>query len=181
MLKKIIVFFTSESFTYYVINVYVPRVRANADKCLQHHQGCPETQKKANVICERLPMLWTLWDLKYHFWNILFCHRHTGSIGSSVVWVVPSDRRAQQADPQLTMSPYYWPQKSPESYLPSGSQGPERRLGHLERGGHRKFGDQLLTRVSNLALSNEETGIVQTVPVHSVRCDKSLGALGLNY
>ena len=136
-------------------------------KCLQHHQGCPETPKNADVICERLHMLWTLWDLKYHFWNILFCHRHTGSIGSSVVWVVPSDRRAQQADPQLTMSPYYWPQKSPESYLPSGSQGPERRLGHLERGGAQEIGDQLLTRVSNLALSNDETGIVKTD--HSVR------------
>ena len=56
MLKKIVVLFqlqTSESFTVYVINVNVPRVRANADKCLQHHQGCPETPKSADVICER--------------------------------------------------------------------------------------------------------------------------------
>ena len=56
MLKKIVVLFqlqTSESFTVYVINVNVPRVRANADKCLQHHQGCPETPKSADVICEQ--------------------------------------------------------------------------------------------------------------------------------
>ena len=56
MLNKIVVLFqlqTSESFTVYVINVNVPRVRANADKCLQHHQGCPETPKSADVICER--------------------------------------------------------------------------------------------------------------------------------
>ena len=55
MLKKNVVLFqlqTSESFTAYVINVNVPRVRANADKCLQHHQGCPETPKSADVICE---------------------------------------------------------------------------------------------------------------------------------
>ena len=55
MLNKIVVLFqlqTSESFTVYVINVNVPRVRANADKCLQHHQGCPETPKSADVICE---------------------------------------------------------------------------------------------------------------------------------
>ena len=31
----------------------VPRVKANADQCLQHHQGCPETPKSADVICER--------------------------------------------------------------------------------------------------------------------------------
>ena len=31
----------------------VPRVKANADQCLQHHQGCPETQKSADVICEQ--------------------------------------------------------------------------------------------------------------------------------
>ena len=43
----------SESFTYYVINEYVPRVRANADQCLQHHQGCQETPKSADVICEQ--------------------------------------------------------------------------------------------------------------------------------
>ena len=44
-----------ESFTYYVSNVYVPRVRANADQVLttQHHQGCPETPKSAVVIYER--------------------------------------------------------------------------------------------------------------------------------
>ena len=56
MLKKIVVLFqlqTSESFTVYVINVNVPRVRANADKCLQHQQGCPETPKSADLICER--------------------------------------------------------------------------------------------------------------------------------
>ena len=56
MLKKIVLLFqlqTSESFTVYVINVNVPRVRANADKCLQHHQGCPDTPKCADVICER--------------------------------------------------------------------------------------------------------------------------------
>ena len=35
MLKKnCCVVLTSESFTYYVINVYVPRVRANADQVL---------------------------------------------------------------------------------------------------------------------------------------------------
>ena len=31
----------------------VPRVKANADQCLQHHQGCPETPKSADVICEQ--------------------------------------------------------------------------------------------------------------------------------
>ena len=51
--KNCCVVLTSKSFTYYVINVYVPRVRANADHCLQHHQGCPETPKSADVICER--------------------------------------------------------------------------------------------------------------------------------
>ena len=59
----------------------------------------------------------------------------------------------------------------------------EGRLGHLERvgrGGAQDIRDQLLTRVSNLALSNNvETGIVQTV--HGVRCDRSLGALGHIY
>ena len=53
VLKKIVVL-ASESFTYYVFNEYVPRVRAIADQCLQHHQGCPETPKSADVICERL-------------------------------------------------------------------------------------------------------------------------------
>ena len=68
MLKKIVVLFqlqTSESFTVYVINVNVPRVRANADKCLQHHQGCPETPKSADVICEwplRLSKMFPLKD-----------------------------------------------------------------------------------------------------------------------
>ena len=58
----------------------------------------------------------------------------------------------------------------------------EGRLGHLERegrGGAQDIRDQLLTLVSNLALSDEETGIVQTA--HSVRCDRSLGALGHIY
>ena len=49
-----------ESFTYYVSNVYVPRVRANAVKCLQHHQGYQETPKSADVICE-----WPLAALSY--------------------------------------------------------------------------------------------------------------------
>ena len=85
---------------------------------------------------------------------------------------------ARQADPQLTV---LRPHKSPHSatcrLAPMG-WSLEGRLGHLERvgrGGAQDIRDQLLTRVSNLALSDEETGIVQTA--HSVRCDRSLGAL----
>ena len=90
---------------------------------------------------------------------------------------------ARQADPQLTV---LRPHKSPHSYLPSGSHGQESggKTGALgERaegmGGAQDIRDQLLTLVSNLALSDEETGIVQTV--HSVRCVRSLGALGHIY
>ena len=73
MLKKIVLLFqlqTSESFTVYVINVNVPRVRANADKCLQHHQGCQETPKSADVICER-PLNCNVWlcFYKYRFYD----------------------------------------------------------------------------------------------------------------
>ena len=88
---------------------------------------------------------------------------------------------ARQADPQLTV---LRPHKSPHSatcrLAPMHGQESGGKTGALGeraegRGGAQDIRDQLLTRVSNLALSDEETGIVQTA--HSVRCDRSLGAL----
>ena len=51
LLKKIIVL-ASESFTYYIINVYVPRVRANADQVLITPPRVSRDPKSADVICE---------------------------------------------------------------------------------------------------------------------------------
>ena len=149
-------------------------------KCLQHHQGCPETPKNADVICERLLMLWTLWDLKYHFWNILFCHRHTGSIGHrqqcsvQYEWFRVTGGRSKltRSSPCLPTTDLRNRQRATCRLAPRGRSLEMRLPGHLERGGAQEIGDQLLTRVSNLALSNEETGIVQTD--HSVRQHRSV-------
>ena len=54
MLKKIIVLFLLHSHSHIMSSMYMYQgLGQMLTKCLQHHQGYPETPKSADVICER--------------------------------------------------------------------------------------------------------------------------------